>query len=234
LKVGRGAFFVFSVTALGCSDHEVIRLLPDPSSGGAFTSGGTASGGTDGTGLSPSTGGTSTDLKPLIIDDFGDCDDQILTTAGRSGSWYYFAEPAVYLVNVIYTVGVAPDDSWGTQSCGIYLTGGCPSCTASGVGLQLSNTPYDLSPHTGIRVSFESETSLWAVVVTKLDTASGYSEYVELTATGNMSGIRELPFASLGAGTGFQGIENAREIQFTVGEADRGSFGFGIHRVELY
>ncbi len=232
------ALALISFVLLGCDAERVVNLLDRPEGlggeGNAQASGGSESGGTSND-LSHSGGAVQDVTTPItLIDDFADCDSEILSTAGRSGSWYHFASPAVYLVNVTYTVGVAPDETWGTQSCGIYLTGGCPLCDAAGVGFQLAPDAWDLSAYTGLRVSFESETSLWAVVVSKDGDASGYTEYVELTATGAISAERELIFAEMLPGTGFQGFAQAREIQFTIGSEDRDSFGLGIHRVELF
>lgn len=217
----------------------MVRLLErGAASGGA----GAATGGTSSTGAAPATsggapsgGGTGGAVTPdpALIDDFSDCDDRILESAGRTGGWYQFASPEVDLVYLTYTIGAPPDDTWGTQACGVYLTGGCPSCTSAGLGFQLAPEPWDMSGYRALRVSFESETALWAVVVTRSGDERGYSEYVLLTPTGNVSGERELPFDALAPGTGFHGVVSAREIQFTVGEADRSSFGFGIHRVEL-
>ena len=63
---------------------------------------------------------------------------------------------------------------------------------------------------------------------------SGYSDYIRLAPTGGSSAVREMRFADMLPGTGFLGFDLAREIQFTVGDGDRSSFGVGIHRVELF
>lgn len=227
-----GAFLLFLTTlTVSCQGSRTLEVLPREvqNLGGA--------------GSEPSTGGATGEEPPgtggapgsvLVIDDFADCNALITTIAGRSGSWYHFAVPEVNLARLIYTRGgPAPDASWGTQQCGIYLTGGCPTCAAAGVGFELAPEGWDLSGYRGIRVSFESETSLWSVIVTTDGEQVGYSEYVELLPTGGMSAERILHFDDIYPGNGFQGLARARHVQFTVGEEDRASFGFGIHRVEL-
>lgn len=227
-----GALVFSSALIVGCESTRTLEVLKteDQNLGGAAPGTG---GGIDvpdpGSG-----GGTGGAITPVtLIDDFGDCNGLIITTAGRSGSWYPFAEPSVNAARVNYNYGEAPSDSWGTQQCGIYFTGGCPTCVSAGVGFQLAPEGWDLSEYRGIRVSFESETSLWSVIVTLDGDQSGYSEYVELLPTGGVSSERVLWFEDIYPGNGFQGLAHAREVQFTIGENDRGSFGFGIHRVEL-
>lgn len=225
-------FLAFLATlAAGCESSRTLHVLDVESQnlGGATSSGGMP--GEEPPGSGGGTGGVATPVT--LIDDFGDCNAWIIETAGRSGSWYHFAEPAVNLARVDYNYGLPPDDSWGKQACGIYLSGQCPTCVSAGVGFQLAPDGWDLSAYSGIRVSFESETSLWSVIVTIDGDQSGYSEYVELLPTGGMSAERILPFSEIYPGNGFQGLAHAREVQFTVGEDDRASFGFGIHRVEL-
>lgn len=217
-----------------CEGSRTLHLLDGEaqSLGGAL--GNTTGSGGASDALPGSGGGTGGVLMPVtLIDDFTDCDGLITTTAERIFSWYHFAEPAVNVVRVNYNYGPAPDATWSTQQCGIYLSGDCPTCVSAGVGFQLAPEHWDLSGYSGIRVSFESETSLWSVIVTIDGTQSGYSEYVELLPTGGMSAERVLSFTDIYPGNGFQGLAHAREVQFTVGEGDRGSFAFGIHRVEL-
>lgn len=229
---GPGAAILLCLVSLtiSCEASRTLEVLP---SGGQNLGGAKNEPSTGGIAGEdpPSTGGGTGSVQ--VIDDFADCNGLITTIAGRSGSWYHFAEPAVNLARVTYNYGPAPDASWGTQQCGIYLTGGCPSCISAGVGFQLAPEGWDLSGYSGIRVSFESETSLWSVIVTIDGEQSGYSEYVELLPTGGMSAERILSFDDIYPGNGFQGLAHAREVQFTVGENDRASFGFGIHRVEL-
>lgn len=217
---------------LSCEESRTLHVLDGESQnlGGAPLDP-TGSGGSEPLpGCDVGTGGPATPIT--LIDDFVDCDGLITTTAGRCGSWYHFAEPAVSVLRVSYNYGPAPDTTWSTGQCGIYLSGECPTCESAGVGFQLAPEGWDLSQYSGIRVSFESETSLWSVIVTN-DGTQGYSEYVELLPTGGMSAERILSFADIYPGNGFQGLAHAREVQFTVGEGDRGSFAFGIHRVEL-
>lgn len=219
---------LFSTGAVGCEGPRELSLLEDEAVG---LGGGSVRGQS-----SPTSAGGATatrDTPVTLIDDFWDCDERIIPVAGRDGYWYHFVEPSVNRVQVRYRSGMPPTSQWGTQRCGIYLTGGCASCDSAGVGFQLAEEGWDLSPYVGLRVSFESETSLWAVIVTKDGTRSGYSEYVRLEPTGGISGVRELPFDAIYPGNGFQGLEFAREIQFTVGARDRAAFGLGIHRVEL-
>lgn len=220
---------------LGCEASRTLDVLEGESPGlGGATQDDAATGGKTGDPPPDSTGGAMGRVTPdTLIDDFYDCNGLIITTAGRSGSWYHFAEPAVNLVRVKYNYGPAPDQSWATQQCGIYLSGACDDCISAGVGFQLAPEAWDLSDYSGIRVWIESETSIWAVVVTSDGSQSGYSEYVELLPTGNVSAERILSFDEILPGTGFLGLARAREVQFTVGEGDRGSFRFGIHRVEL-
>lgn len=227
---GVAILLCLAVLTISCESSRILEVLSgEPSNlGGAL--GDSPTGGVTGEDP-PSTGGARDSV--LVIDDFADCNGLITTTAGRSGSWYHFAEPAVNLVRVTYNYGPPPNETWGTQQCGIYLTGACATCISAGVGFQLALEGWDLSPYKGIRVSFESETSLWAVIVTSDGTQSGYSEYVELLPTGGMSAERILSFDDIYPGNGFLGLAYAREVQFTVGENDRAAFGFGIHRVEL-
>ena len=69
-----------------------------------------------------------------------------------------------------------------------------------------------MSEYRALRVSFESETALWAVVVTRSGDERGYSEYVQLTPTGNVSAERELPFDALAPGTGFHGVASGARL----------------------
>ncbi len=219
-----------ALCGVGCEPSRTLRVLDGEleSLGGA-------------PGVEPSTGGAATDPPPTggaidrvtpdyLIDDFYDCNQRIISTAGRSGYWYHFAEPAVNLARVQFHYGPAPDQSWSKPNCGIYFSGNCDDCISAGVGFELAPQSWDLSDYRGIRIWVESETSLWAVIVT---TQSGYSEYVELLATGNVSAERVLWFDDILPGNGFLGLDQASEVQFTVGEGDRGSFRFGIYRVEL-
>lgn len=221
------SLLIFSGVALGCEQSRTLGVLdPRPQNlGGADD--GTSTGGVDGQGPQ----GTGGDMGPVtLIDDLADCNALILKTAGREGSWYPFFEPETNPPPVHYQYGLPPDAKWGTQQCGIYLWGECPTCIAAGVGFELAADRWDLSSYSGIRVSFESETSVWSVIVTQGGT---YSEYVELLPTGNMSAERVISFEDIYPDNGFEGLEYAREVQFTVGENDRGSFRLGIHRVEL-
>lgn len=218
---------LISLGVIGCEGPLELGLLQERVTG----LGGSAARETPPFSAGGATFGGTTPIT--LIDDFRDCDQRIIPTAGRDGYWYHFVEPSVNRVQVRYLSGMPPTSKWGTQRCGIYLTGGCASCTSAGVGFQLAEEGWDLSPYSGLRVSFESETALWAVIVTKDGIQSGYSEYIRLAPTGGMSGVRELLFESIYPGNDFQGLEYAREIQFTVGSRDREAFGFGIHRVEL-
>jgi hypothetical protein len=213
----------------GCESSRTLEILEgEPENLGGATDT-TASGGNLGEppGTGGGTGGSVT--SDLVIDDFVDCNGLITTRAGREGSWYPFAEPPENVARYSYINGPPPD---ATQECGIYLAGECPTCISAGVGFELvpEGESWDLSSYRGIRVWFESETSLWSVIVTVDQT---YSEYVELLPTGGMSAERILYFSDIYPGIDFQGLELAREVQFTVGENDRASFAFGIHRVEL-
>src|SRR5690606_28537958 len=81
--------------AMSCEESRTLHVLD-----GEVQNLGGASGDTTWTGgvsdpTSGSAGGTGGAFTPVtLIDDFADCNGLITTTAGRSGSWYHFAEPA--------------------------------------------------------------------------------------------------------------------------------------------
>jgi hypothetical protein len=202
--------------------------------GGAPTTGGTppSTGGTPPAtgGTPPATGGTPpADLN--LIDDFADCDRYIIEAHGRKGEWYSFPDATGIDAPVF---GPPPSSSWGDQSCGAFLTGYCPTCEGVGLGFHLAPGVYDLSGWSGLKVTFESEGSLFVAVKTTDGQNYGYA-YGEIVGTGSYSGTRTLYFSQMAPDTYYHGLTRATEIQFTVDDYGKTyGFGFGIHRVELF
>lgn len=239
--------------ALGGCREDVVRLLPlgadagadgtagvggvvDGAAGGAAVAGGAPTTGGGGDGGGGAAGGTTGAISiPSLVEDFADCDDQLPPRDGRSGSWFHFTTPTSEIGTAGMTVGMPPDTTWGTQTCGVFLTGSCPTCTAVGLGVQLNDgKPYDLTPFVGVRLSFESDGDLWVVLKSELNGSVGYSTYVLVPATGNRTATREVYWSSMVARAGFYGLPNVTELQFTVGEPKRANFGMGLHSVELF
>ena len=194
-------------------------------SGDATTSGG-GSGST--TTSVASTGGVA---DPALIDDFADCDGNIPEIDGRNGVWYMLGST----LSQEFTVGSPPDLLWSDQSCGVFATGTCAACSAAGLAVILDDGAHDLSGWTGIRVTYESEATVYVTLKTTDGSSYGYAQSAGLTPTGTSSGTREVSFASLTPDLNYHGLEWAQEIHFTLDDFSKSSgFGIGIHHVELY
>jgi len=198
--------------------------------GGSSSSGGAGAGGPGGSGNQSGSGngGSGGVQTPVtLIDDFADCDGNIIEVDGRNGVWYNLNGSASNTM----TVGQAPD-GW-TPGCGVYLVGNCPSCEVAGLAVILAAGTYDLSGYQGISVTFESEATLYVAVKTTNGSSYSYLRSSEVLGTGS-GGTRMIYFASMTPDAGFHGLNWAQEIHFTIDDYSKEmGFGLGISRLEL-
>jgi hypothetical protein len=162
-----------------------------------------------------------------LVDNFSDCNANIIEVDGRKGAWYDLSSTPQ-----TFKVGAPPSISWHDQSCGVFLTGYCPTCTAIGIGVILAPGTYDLSRFSGIRVTYESESTLYVRVKATNGQSYTYSSTAGIAPSG-VESVATIAFSSFTPDPGFQGLAHADEIHFTVGVSTTTGFGIGIHQLEL-
>jgi hypothetical protein len=163
-----------------------------------------------------------------LVDDFSDCDGHVIEVDGRKGDWFDLSSTPQ-----TFKVGTPPSVSWVDQSCGVFLTGACPACSAAGIGVILAPGTYDLSRFSGIRVTYESTATLIVRVKATNGSSYTYATSGNVLPTGAES-VATIAFSSMTQDVGFQGLAKADEIHFTLSDTDKaGGFGLGIHRLEL-
>lgn len=198
------------------------------SSGGATSVGGANAAGASAGGATSAGGSTGAPPNLYLVDDFADCNAQIIEVDGRKGNWFDLSSTPQ-----TFKVGSPPTLSWLDQSCGVFLTGYCPTCSAAGIGVILAPGSYDLSRFSGIRVTFESGATLFVRVKATNGSSYTYATSNAVVPTGGET-VATVLFASMTQDPGFQGFSLADEIHFTVSTYDKANgFGVGIHRLEL-
>jgi hypothetical protein len=215
-----------------------------PSGGTGGSSGSSGSSGSGGSGGAPpececTLGEVCTPdercVAPTVIDDFVECDNAILEIEGRVGNWYAEADD-----DVGFTSGFGdPGPTWSDHTCAAWIEGGATengTLTTFAIMSAILNDGayYDLSGFSGIEVQLESDGAVDVV----LKTAGGLFRVTLAGLANDMSNLRSVPFGSLVSDTAPGAIfvedylDSVIEIQFAA--PDRTTFGFAIHRVELY
>jgi hypothetical protein len=168
------------------------------------------------------------------VDDFVNCNNQICSVGGRSGTWYSFASVDV---NQTFVVSMPPS-GWTDKSCAAWSTGGpitgvtAPS-TYAGIGATLnSGAPYNMNGYTGATVLMESGQKVTFVVK---DAAGGYFGY-NMSGGGQGSVSYTIPFASLFALANSQTaqLDPAQVIAFEFDAVTPTAYGFAIHSITLH
>jgi hypothetical protein len=194
---------------------------------GASGGAGASSGGGGATNAGSGTGGEAGASSQLyLVDDFADCDAQIIQVDGRSGAWSDISSTPQ-----TFTAGKPPAPSWVDQSCGVFLTGDCSSCSRVGIGVQLSPSTYDLSRFSGIRLTYESESTVFITVEATDGQAHSYATSAAITPGAGES-VATVLFSSLMQDPTFVGFTKADAVCFTIADLSTG-FGLGIHKLEL-
>jgi len=191
------------------------------SDGGGSLDGGSSNsiGGALGIGGKP-----SIDPKLLLIDGFGDCDEKIEPLDGRDGSW------APLSGTKEFKVGKPPNSSWLNQTCGVWATGSCSSCSEMGLGVSLSSQSYDLSKFSGMRVTYESTSTIMLRIRAKNNESHSYATTAAIPPGGPES-VATVLFDKFAPNPNFDGIDKADAIQIII--ADSGLYGIGVHKLEL-
>lgn len=207
------------------------------SANGGSTSGGSASGGSGGTGgggtgsggtNAAGSGGNGGGPSLNLIDDFADCDADIIEVDGRKGDWFDLSSTPQS-----FNTGLPPTLAWVNQSCGAYETGYCPACSTAGIGVILAPGVYNLAKFSGIKVKYESEASIFVRVKATDGQSYTYASSGMIAPTAPETTATIL-FAAMTQDSGFQGFNKADEIHFTISTADKAAgYGIGIHRLEL-
>jgi hypothetical protein len=178
-----------------------------------------------------------------VIDDLLDCDDQILSIAGRQGKWLGEAD-----VGIGFTHGFTdPGATWTDRTCAAWATGSeltadGPDTTFAWIGFGLNvdalDEPlaYDLSQYTGLQIQLETKSSTPTSVQVALTTTDGGHYQYTLTAINGSSYLRSAPFVSMVKMADSANVpldlSKVSEIQFLA--LDPTAFAFAIHRVTLY
>ncbi|HVY30697.1 MAG TPA: hypothetical protein VHB79_29260 [Polyangiaceae bacterium] len=178
-------------------------------------------------------------VAPTLIDDFEDCDAQILDIEGRHGDWASDADTGITFASDISDPGAI----WIDRTCAAWATGkektlNNPNATFAFVGFRLNVDDldaahvYDLSSYTGIQIKLESPSSVQVVVKTS---GGGYFQ----TTLGAIAGsnVRKAPFGIMSKmDISLEDLPikltTVTEIQFSV--TTPADFRLAIHRVELY
>jgi len=194
------------------------------SAGGASAVGGTAAGGESSAGAAGSSGKPGIDPRVLVIDAFTDCNADIDPIDGRVGSWTPL--PATKE----FKVGTAPKPSWLNQTCGVWVTGPCADCGEMGLSVSLSPQTYDLSRFSGLRVSYESESTIMLRIQAKNNGSHSFATTAAIPPGGPQS-VATVLFDKFSPAPNFEGIDKADAIQILI--AHSGLFGIGVHKLEL-
>ncbi|MES1184878.1 MAG: hypothetical protein ABUL60_13775 [Myxococcales bacterium] len=182
-------------------------------------------------------------VAETVIDDLVDCDDQILSIAGRQGSWAADADVGIDFVDGF----TDPGSSFGDRTCAAWLIGaeqtvGNPDATFAFIGFRLNvdaldeALAYDVSQYTGVQIQLETVSSVpTSVQVVLKTTGGGYFQYTVSPSNGG-SALRFAPFSSMvpmdNSAEVLLDLTTVNEIQFSV--VDPTGFAFAIHRVALY
>lgn len=219
-------------------------------SGGGY--GGKLTGGTGGTSGSSGSGGEggapvdcdclsgeacTPDLRcvdDMMIDDFVECDDQILAIQGRSGTWVAQVDNDIEFDSGYGDPGFSAD-----STCAAWITGGSEvnavDATFAYIGFTLNDgAPYSLLGYTGMQLKLESETGVQVVLKT---IGGGYFQ-VTLAPLPSSPGTndRTVSFASMvkmddSLETELD-LSTVSEVQLSATE--RTSFAIAVHSVTLY
>jgi hypothetical protein len=241
LVIGGLSAMVGCSSLLGLGPYEKVDCVEscaEPSAGAAGAGNGIAgassgaSGSPDAAGSdnggSGGSGGAEVDPALYLIDDFSDCNGDIIEFDGRQGAWFNFSSLPQYAT---LTFGPPPSTGWTDKSCGAFLTGMCQTCGVIGFGVTLSTGSYDLSRFSGLRFTYETESALFVSVEAIDGQSKTYATTVAIPPT-NTESVATVLFSSMNLDVGFAGFSKADAIRFALADKTSG-FGVGIHRLEL-
>ena len=127
-------------------------------------------------------------------------------------------------------MGTAPKPSWLNQTCGVWVTGPCADCAEMGLSVSLSPQTYDLSRFSGLRISYESESTIKLRIQAKNNGSHSFATTAAIPPGGPET-VATVLFDQFSPAPNFEGIDKADAIQIII--AHSGLFGIGVHKLEL-